>query len=391
MNSLFESPSPQNLLIMFLLYLLIGVVPLTALLCLIYKLFTAPLRRNEQARLFLDLLEHGLRNGQSLETTVVEAAKSGDEALGKPVFRLAQHVQAGLKFDAALGRVPALLPAKTRATLQAGQALGSIPKVIPAARESLRDATSAVRSAMNYLVLLLFVITPVSAFIPLMFMLVVLPKYKQVFFDMIGGMQLPAFTRLVLAPGPMLFWFQTALVLFFWSLALAYILGPKLRNRLGRPGQALLDRVDLLVPWRRKRVQRDFSIMLTTLLDAEVPESQALDLAARSTANSVVQNRAARAQALLAEGNPLPEALRVMDGSAEFHWRLTNALHGGGNFARALAGWHETLDARAFQLEQTAAQITTTGLVLLNGLVVGSIVIAVFLVLVSILHHATLW
>jgi small-conductance mechanosensitive channel len=58
---------------------------------------------------------------------------------------------------------------------------------------------------------------------------------------------------------------------------------------------------------------------------------------------------------------------------------------------RALTGWHEALDARAFQLEQTAAQVVTTSMVLLNGLIVACIVFAIFLALVQILNGATLW
>jgi type II secretory pathway component PulF len=213
----------------------------------------------------------------------------------------------------------------------------------------------------------------------------------EVFLGMTGGEALPAFTRLVFGSNVMLLWFQLGLVLLFWALALGYILGPKVRTWLGAPARWLLDRIDLATPWRRKWLQRDFSLMLSTLLDAEVPEAEALTLAARSTANSVFQKRAEKARQLLAGGAPLAEALRVVDRSPEFGWRLSNALRPGGNFARALAGWHETLDARAFQLEQTAAQLTTTGLVLFNGLFVGSIVIAVFLVLISILYQATLW
>ena len=72
-------------------------------------------------------------------------------------------------------------------------------------------------------------------------------------------------------------------------------------------------------------------------------------------------------------------------------WRLSNALRRGSGFVRALTGWHEALDAKAFQLEQAAAQLTTTVLVLINGVIVASILIAVFLVLISIINQTSLW
>jgi hypothetical protein len=81
----------------------------------------------------------------------------------------------------------------------------------------------------------------------------------------------------------------------------------------------------------------------------------------------------------------------VIDGTGELKWRLTNALHGRTGFLRALAGWHEALDAKAFQLEQTAAQTVTTALVLFNGLIVAAVVIAVFLLLIQLINQTALW
>jgi len=56
-----------------------------------------------------------------------------------------------------------------------------------------------------------------------------------------------------------------------------------------------------------------------------------------------------------------------------------------------LSGWHDALDAKAYQLEQAASQVITTGLVIVNGCVVGLIAIGVFQVLTSIVSEAVLW
>jgi type II secretory pathway component PulF len=160
---------------------------------------------------------------------------------------------------------------------------------------------------------------------------------------------------------------------------------------VSRAVPGLPDRAVWLLPWRRKRLQRDFSTMLALLLEAEVPEAEAVTLAAEATANAVFRRRAAAAVAQLRSGAKLPDAIRAVDDSGEFRWRLANALQRPGGFIRALTGWHEALDAKAFQLEQAAAQVTTTALVLINGLIVGSFVIAVFLVLIQLINLATLW
>ena len=80
-----------------------------------------------------------------------------------------------------------------------------------------------------------------------------------------------------------------------------------------------------------------------------------------------------------------------MDDSGEFGWRLANAIHGRDGFLPALAGWHESLDAQAFQQEQAAAHGVTTALVLWSGLFVGAVVVSVFMFLISIIDAGVLW
>jgi type II secretory pathway component PulF len=105
----------------------------------------------------------------------------------------------------------------------------------------------------------------------------------------------------------------------------------------------------------------------------------------------VLIRRSDRVRVRLTEGVTLPEALKALDDDGELHWRLTNARHGQGGFRRALSGWHEALDARAFQQEQTAAQLATTSLVLFNGVMVASFVFAIYLAIIGLIQQATLW
>jgi type II secretory pathway component PulF len=155
--------------------------------------------------------------------------------------------------------------------------------------------------------------------------------------------------------------------------------------------KSLSDALNYRLPWRRKRLERDFSVMLAILLDAEVPEEQAVTLAAQSTDNGVFIRRGAVVAQRLCEGMRLTEAVQAFDDTGEFRWRLANAAHGRGGFMAALNGWHEALDAKAYQLEQTASQVITTSFVILNGCVVGLIAIGVFQMLTSVVWEATLW
>jgi type II secretory pathway component PulF len=214
-----------------------------------------------------------------------------------------------------------------------------------------------------------------------------LPSYVQIMAEMGPAGGLPPFTRLVFASNGVFMIIQILIILFLWFALFLYIGGPRERERV----TLLLGGWDVISPWRMKRLSRDFSAMLAVLLDTGVPEAEAVALAGQSTANPTFLRRANQVVSQLKQGVKLPEALRVLDRGGELQWRIANALHRGHGFLKALAGWHDALDAKAFQQEQMAAQLTTTGLVLLNGLIVGSIVCAVFLCLINLINGAVLW
>jgi type II secretory pathway component PulF len=153
----------------------------------------------------------------------------------------------------------------------------------------------------------------------------------------------------------------------------------------------ILEQVHYRLPWRRKRMQRDFSTMLAVLLDSGVSEAEAVTLAADCASNGPFRRRAARVVQALQQGVKLTKAVESMDDSGEFGWRLANAFHGQAGFLPALAGWHDALDAKAFQQEQAAAHGITTALVLWSGVFVGAVVISVFMFLISIIDAGVLW
>ncbi len=371
-----------------LVYLVLGLVPILAALYGLYFVLTLPMRRTERARLFLDLLELGLKNGRTPEAAIAEAAASRDRALGVRFHLAAAFLQQGLRLSQALDHVPRLVPPEVAGMIRVGERIGAVGKVLGGCRLKLKDSVSQVRSAINYLVVVAFVLTPFAIAIPVLLKIKVLPVFAALFSDA----SLPAFTRLVFGSNLAMI-IQTLLMGLVWLAALAYLGGPRLRRSLEFiwPGELRwLDWIHLQLSWRRKRLQRDFSAMLATLLEAQVPEAEAVRLAGESTANSVLRRRAGQAAVLLEQGVRLPEALRAVDSTGELRWRLDNALAHSGGFVRALRGWHEALDAKAFQQEQAAAQLVTSVLVLINGAVVASIVIGMFLPIIDLLQRAAL-
>lgn len=373
----------------FLLYVALIVLPVVLLAWLASYLLSLPMRRQERARFFLDLLETALKHGQPVEQTLVEMSNCRDDTLGVRFHLLAAHLEKGVRLEEALQKVPRLLPLQVVAMLRAGAQLGDLRKVLPACRRLLQDAQSNVRGAASYLVVVAFVLSPLAVFIFNMLAIYVFPKFNYIM-EYMAGARAPLFGLV----SHSMHWLMLAQAILFCALLLAafiYIGGPRVTRWFKFRGFPLADWIAWRVPWKHKRMQRNFSAMLGVLLDSGLPESDAVRLAADCTANEIFRRRAARVITALQRGVKLTEAVQALDDSGEFRWRLTNAAHARGGFLRALAGWHESLEAKAFQQEQAAAHVVTSALVVANGALVALVAIAVFTALISIINAAAQW
>jgi type II secretory pathway component PulF len=318
---------------------------------------------------------------------ILSVAQSRDRTAGMRFHLLAAYIESGLRFGAALEKVPRFLPPQISAMLHAGEKLGDLRRVLPACREILRDRSAGVRSAIHYMVLVILLFSPSFIFVVLFTVICVIPKFKEV--AAATGAQLWPVTLFVFENTGWLVGFELLVFLLLVLATLIYIGGPQFIRWLQFRGLPLVDWIAWRVPWKQKRLQRTFSAMLAVLLDGGVPEAEAVRLAGDCTANEICRHHTRRVLAALERGIRLDEAVRAFDDHGEFHWRLTNAIHARGGFLNALRGWHETLDARAFQQEEATAHAVTSGLVILNGVLVGLITTAMFGILIAMLWRAT--
>jgi type II secretory pathway component PulF len=366
-----------------LLWALVFMLPVGVFSTLLHFLLSLPMQRRDRARFFLDLLETALERGQSIEHAILSAAETRDRTMGVRFYMLAAHIENGARLGEALEKVPTFLPPQVNAMLRAGEKLGDLKKVLPACREVLRITPDTVRSTTHYMVAILLVFAPIAIWLISLLMIFVVPKFKDVAAGM--GIQVWPLAQFVFAIAPRLVLFEAVLFLVLMSVAIFYIGGPGMVRWAQFRWFPILDWFAWQVPWKRKKLLRAFSAMLAVLLDGGVPEAEAVRLAGESTGNVICRSRARRVIAALETGVKLDEAVRAFDDNGEFHWRLTNAVHARGGFLTALRGWHEALDAKAFQQEEAATHMMTSGLVLINGLVVALIATAMFGLLIMVL------
>ena len=254
------------------LWLVFWLAPVVGFFWLAYYFLGLPLRRQERARLLLGLVESGLSDGKSVERTVIEVSDTLDSTLGERFHHLADHFKLGFSLREALERVPQMLPPQMVAMLVAGQELGDIQKVIAACRQLLGDANSHLQSAVNYLMVMAFAVTPATSIMLAVIAINVLPQFRAVAADF----TIPRQTALEFFMNYhwLVIGLQFSLVLGIWCCAAFYIGGPHLTAWTNRLLGARVGSFQYLLPWRRLRMQRDFATMLGLLLDAGMPEPE---------------------------------------------------------------------------------------------------------------------
>ncbi|MBI5801774.1 MAG: type II secretion system F family protein [Verrucomicrobia bacterium] len=389
--------------------LLVFLIALVLVYCSFHGLhfiLSLPFRRRERARMFLELVEASVEHGHSVEQSIIRLSRSSEDSFGVRFHLLAGHLEQGLPLLAALEKVPRMLPPTVLAMLRVGAETGDIRRVLPSCRAHLRDAVPRVQKAQHYLVALVMVILPMQLLLYWMVRVVVFPKFQEIFNDMLAPGEFPtsswaivsvldtawpAFMALVGLP------MLVGLVLYvlgprpaYWLEWLAPRFGPPIARRLDWLA-TLADRGMLVLPWQRRRVERDFSVMLALLLDAGLPEEKAVLLAGESVANRAFLARARRVADELRRGMKLADALQFMDDAGELRWRMANAARASGHFRESLAGWLDTLDAKAFGQEQAVAHVITSACVLVNGCLLGLFTVSIFQCFVQLIDVASAW
>ena len=337
-----------------------------------------PIQRRERVRFFLYLLAQAEESGQSIEQIIISLSKGGEQPLGPQFDRVARHIEWGLmNLPEALAREPGCLPAQVVAIYKVGHETGDVNMILPVAQENHRENGESVFSGLIYHIIVLSIAVMIVGIL----MTYVIPKFKAIFADMLEpGEVLPEFTMLVLKISDTIK--NNAAALF---IPLLLLLGVWFYCKK----KGWLDAFWLLMPWRRKRLQRDYSRVLALLLDSGVPEEKAIELAAQSTSNRTIKKRARKVIAGLQSGMGLTEAIKLMDDSREFQWRLTNALQTDGKFVDSLSGWHQSLSARADRQHRSFASLIEATMILLLGLIIGSVMIAMFLPLIKLMDKLT--
>jgi type IV pilus assembly protein PilC len=326
------------------------------------------------------LIEAGLPLLRGLN---VLAKQERDAVLKSTINQVADSVQGGSTFSEGLAQHPRLFNDLYVNMVRAGE-LGGVLEVVLTRlaefQEKAQKIKNKVLAAMVYPIIVLVLALAILTFL----MIFIVPRFEAIFHEMLGDKPLPAITLFVIGVSSFMqnHW---AILL---GILLAIIIGYKVVART-RAGRALLDRVKLRAPLfgdllRKTSISR-FSRTLGTLVTSGVPILQALTITRETAGNMVIARAISQVHDSVKEGESI---VLPLDASGAFPPMVVSMIDVGeetGQLPEMLLKIAEVYDDEVDNSVAALTSLLEPIMIVLLALIVGTIVIALFMPLISII------
>ena len=314
--------------------------------------------------------------------TVLEKQER-DPGLKATVAKLAESVQGGSTFSESLAQHPKIFNKLYVNMVRAGELGGVLELVLNRLAEFQEKAAKVrnrVKAAMIYPVVVLTIAVGITFFL----LTVIVPKFELIFQDMLNGRPLPVLTQLVIE-------FSRFCQAYWWAILGGAALGfGAYAVFAARPaGRVILDRLFLRAPLfgdliRKGAISR-FARTLGTLVTSGVPILQALNITRETAGNAVIAHAIGQVHDAVREGERIVEPLEA---SRVFPPMVISMIDVGeetGRLPEMLLKIAEVYDDEVDNAVAGLTSLLEPVMIVLLAVIVGTIVIALFLPLISII------
>lgn len=304
------------------------------------------------------------------------AEQTDNASFASVISQVGQDVEGGLSFSDALRKYPRAFPDLYVSMVRAGEAGGDLDGVLLQLAdylEAMEELRRRIKSAMTYPVVAFSMILLIAAGL----IYWVVPQFAEIFASF--GRQLPAPTRILIrASEGMRSWKSLILVGAIVGLVIAIKIYAKTPG-----GRYNLDALKLRMPVfgsliRKVSISR-FTRTLSTLTRSGVAILQALEIVERTAGNEVFARAVRQAGDSVRSGETLAEPLAR---SEQFPAMVTRMIAVGektGALEQMLAKISDFYDSEVKATVDSLTSLIEPILIMMMGLVVGSIVIALFM------------
>ena len=300
---------------------------------------------------------------------------------------ISDNIAAGGTFSESLTQYPKIFDNLYVNMVKAGEAGGVLEVVLGRLAEFAEKSEkikNKVKGAMIYPIVVLFAAIGITAFL----LVAVIPKFQQVFNDMLGGAALPAVTQYVIQASE----FVQANGLQILVAVVALVIIKKIIGRTEK-GAYFYDALSLKMPVTGTLAQRSavskFTRTLGTLLSSGVPILQSLTITRDTTGNRVLTKAIQNVHDAVKEGESMTQPLSQCKVFPPMVVSMVEVGEETGALADMLTRIANTYDD---EVDNAVAGMTAAiepALIIVLALVVGTIVIAMFLPMVDIISNVS--
>ena len=326
------------------------------------------------------LIDSGLPLLRSLN---VLAKQERDKVLKNTIIKLADSVQSGSTFSDALALHPRIFNNLYVNMVKAGEVGGVLELVLTRLSEFQEKAAkikNKVMSAMVYPAIVMTMAIGIMTFL----LIFIVPRFELIFHDILGDKPLPPATRLVI--GVSGFMQHHGLILF--GAIVAIVILYKLIGRTRR-GRLLIDNFKLRMPLfgnlNRKTAISRFARTLGTLVTSGVPILQALNITRETAGNAAIALAIGRVHDSVKEGESIVQPLEA---SKVFPPMVVSMVDVGEETGKLPEMLLKVADVYDDEVDNAVAALTSALepiMIVFLALVVGTIVLALFTPLISII------
>ena len=313
----------------------------------------------------------------------VLAKQERDSVLKNTINKLADSVQGGSTFSEGLAQHPRLFNDLYVNMVRAGE-LGGVLEVVLTRlaefQEKAQKVKNKVVAAMVYPIIVLLLAMGIMTFL----LIFIVPKFETIFHDMLGDKPLPAITLFVIGISDFMQKHWAVLL----GVIIAVFAACKIAART-RAGRAVIDRAKLHAPLfgdliRKTSISR-FSRTLGTLVTSGVPILQALNITRETAGNTVIARAISQVHDSVKEGESITQPLEASGAFPPMVISMIDVGEETGQLPEMLLKIAEVYDDEVDNSVAALTSLLEPIMIVLLALIVGTIVIALFMPLVSII------
>jgi type IV pilus assembly protein PilC len=314
----------------------------------------------------------------------VLAKQERDRVLKNTINKLADGVQSGGTFSESLAQHPSIFNNLYVNMVKAGEVGGVLELVLSRLAEFQEKAAKIKNKVIAAMVYPIIVITLAIAIMGFLLVFIV-PKFEQIFHDMLGDRPLPIVTTFIINVSRFV---QNDWLVLIGGI-IASVAGYKFASRTAG-GRSVIDRVTLRLPLfgdviRKTAISR-FSRTLGTLVTSGVPILQALNITRETAGNTVIANAINQVHDSVKEGESIVQPLEASGAFPPMVISMIDVGEETGQLPEMLLKIAEVYDDEVDNSVGAMTAALEPIMIVFLALIVGTIVIALFMPLISIIQ-----